>query len=298
MASTAAKATLLSSTTTSSSTSTSNGSLPGNYLQLLLAKIHAPATPPNLAVLSAIGAQEHGSVDTNPQTLTGGTNQGGRYNLIDTTLQAPGSTTYNSAGVQNYATAQSGIAANASTLLEPQFNALTAALQSGKASLSTLVADANRAPFLGYYQSGPNAGQPIPFLTVPSNNVPGAGQIHANGPITDAVQSAIGAPNRVFGSSFNVTGPTSSQTGTQQAQYETGAGASGEGGVTPGVGPITGPNGLLSGLLSGITGPLEKGALILLGAIFILAGFLVLARGHDDDGTPKALKVAGAAAAA
>lgn len=214
--------------------------LPGNYLSEVLADLGAPETPPNLAVLSAIGAEEHGSVDTNPDTETGGTNQGGAYNLIDSTLSAPGATPYNTLSggghVFDYPSAAVGVAANVATLEEPQFAPLTNALRAGKSSLSGLVADANETPFLGYRD-----GKPIPFLAVPSPSAPGEGEIFASGAIGNAVQEAIGYPNEVFGASYDVTGAQPSADASQllsKIGLDSGA-------VGAGFGPAIGNGGFL-----------------------------------------------------
>ena len=52
-------------------------------------------------------------------------------NPLDSSLKEPGSTNYNSAGVQNYPTISSGIKANASTLSEPQYRILKQAIVKG-----------------------------------------------------------------------------------------------------------------------------------------------------------------------
>ena len=54
-----------------------------------------------------------------------------RYNPMNTTLNEPGATTYNSAGVKNYPTWQEGIAANAQTIVSSGYSSILADLRAG-----------------------------------------------------------------------------------------------------------------------------------------------------------------------
>lgn len=265
--------------------------LPGNYIAKVLSGLHAPLTPPNIAILAALGGEEHGGVSSNPTGATGGHNQGGAFNLIDTTLAAPGSISYNSVGVQSYASAASGEAANISTLSEKQFAPLTSALQSGTASFSQLVADANATPLLGYNADGTTK----PFLGAPSSviqNTLGG----TSGPLVAAVDAVAANPlTKVFPSSANVNPASVSAQTDQQSAAGTDAG-----GAVSGVGPLTGQNGLLTGALSSLEGGFAKVAGVLIGAIFVLVGLVVIAHGAGkdvSDSVPQPVRAAGTKAA-
>lgn len=97
----------------------------------LLDAIGAPVTSENIAFLDAWALSE-GPADT----IGGGENQGGQYNPLATTLKTSGSIgTYNSDGVQDYASAEDGISATAQTLTQgayaESYSGIVAALKSG-----------------------------------------------------------------------------------------------------------------------------------------------------------------------
>lgn len=60
-----------------------------------------------------------------------GINDGGKYNPLNTTQVEPGSTTYNSAGVQNYISATQGVNATVQTLLNGRYPDIVSQLRKG-----------------------------------------------------------------------------------------------------------------------------------------------------------------------
>lgn len=98
-----------------------------DYIAAVLAKLNLPATGPNIAVLSGLALSEG-------RGLAG-------WNPFDTTQKAPGSTAFNSAGVQNYSSFQQGVDATAQTLNNGLYDSLLTGL-------------AEQQP-LSYYVSGP-----------------------------------------------------------------------------------------------------------------------------------------------
>lgn len=94
------------------------------WIVAVLLGIGAPPTKANIDSLVAWGNHE--------SVWPGGPNMGGTYNLFNTTLSMPGATDYNSVGVKNYPTATVGVAATVATLLESNYNDVTAALRTGR----------------------------------------------------------------------------------------------------------------------------------------------------------------------
>jgi hypothetical protein len=94
----------------------SSGRFGSAFAKSVLATIHAPATPANVASIEAWARREGG----------GGTN-----NPLNTTLSMPGATDFNSVGVKNYSSMGVGILATAQTLLGGGYSDIVAALRSG-----------------------------------------------------------------------------------------------------------------------------------------------------------------------
>lgn len=105
---------------------------------------------------------EHGAPPANPESLTGGYNEGGAFNPFDTTLRAKGSSSYNSVGVQNYPSFKEGEAATVATLEEPQYKSLLAELRSGHASVAALERTEDASPWGTAFPSPSNAELPVP----------------------------------------------------------------------------------------------------------------------------------------
>ncbi|MHB2020016.1 MAG: hypothetical protein ACYCW6_24015, partial [Candidatus Xenobia bacterium] len=93
----------------------------------LLQKIGAPVTPDNLKFLDAWQKAEGGSAD----------------NPFNTTQNAPGATTFNSAGVKRYPSVQEGLNATAQTLTNGMYNNIVGALKQGNNAHGAAVALAN-----------------------------------------------------------------------------------------------------------------------------------------------------------
>jgi hypothetical protein len=98
------------------SQSGSSGRFGSAFAKSVLATIHAPATPANIASIEAWAKREGG----------GGTN-----NPLNTTLSMPGATDFNSVGVKNYASMGVGVLATARTLLGGNYSDVVGALRSG-----------------------------------------------------------------------------------------------------------------------------------------------------------------------
>jgi hypothetical protein len=94
----------------------SGGRFGSAFAKSVLATIHAPATPQNIASIEAWAKREGG----------GGTN-----NPLNTTLGMPGATDFNSVGVKNYASMSVGVLATARTLLGGNYSDVVSALRSG-----------------------------------------------------------------------------------------------------------------------------------------------------------------------
>lgn len=92
------------------------GAVPNSFMQNVLAQIRAPATAISVQNLQTWQRFEGGTALWNP--------------LNDTDVH-PGSTEYNSAGVQNYPTAPVGERATAGTLLNGRYTAILVKLRAG-----------------------------------------------------------------------------------------------------------------------------------------------------------------------
>jgi hypothetical protein len=93
----------------------------------LLAKIGAPDTPQNLKFLDAWQKAEGGSAD----------------NPFNTTQDAPGASTFNSAGVKRYPSVQEGLNATAQTLLNGKYGNIVSSLRQGTSAQQSAQALAN-----------------------------------------------------------------------------------------------------------------------------------------------------------
>lgn len=168
--------------------------IPPNWKAGLDKAIGAPPTPALDEFENTWFDVEHG--DTG---LTGGFDQGGRYNPFDTTLKVPGSTSYNAAGVQNYPSATVGIEATAATLEEPAYRNLLSEMRSGHASLAQLEDAENASPWGSAFSSVP---EDMP--------APGTGAVPAN-------LDSIKIPSQFFGglagTNVKVPSPLSSISG-------------------------------------------------------------------------------------
>jgi hypothetical protein len=98
------------------SQSGSSGRFGSAFAKSVLATIHAPVTPQNVASIEAWAHREGG---------------GGANNPLNTTLGMPGATDFNSVGVKNYASMGVGVLATARTLLGGNYSDVVAALRSG-----------------------------------------------------------------------------------------------------------------------------------------------------------------------
>lgn len=126
-----------------------------------------PDTVANVEVENAWWDEEHGS-----SGISGGYDQGGEWNLFDTTLpmpaglyggvEEPASTTYNSVGVQNYNSLAQGIAANVETLEEPYYTTFLADLRAGKDTLAQLEEAEDATPWGTAFTSPSNTPWAVP----------------------------------------------------------------------------------------------------------------------------------------
>lgn len=98
----------------------------GSWQREILRRLGAPPTATNLRYLNAWQRAEGGSA---------------RYNPLNTTQRMPGSSRYNTAGVQGYRDYLSGIDATMQTLRGPKGNyaPILAALHSGRATPAQFV---------------------------------------------------------------------------------------------------------------------------------------------------------------
>lgn len=86
------------------------------FADAVLSGVGAPVTPPNVKSIESWIGREGG---------------GGANNPLNSTLPAPGSTGFNSVGVQNYPTPQDGITATVSTLENGNYGDILMLLRSG-----------------------------------------------------------------------------------------------------------------------------------------------------------------------
>jgi hypothetical protein len=185
---------------------------------------------------------EHGGPGSNPLGLTGEPDAG-LNNPFDTSLSVPGSTTLsgNSAGVQDYPDAATGIQATADTLVKSDsaygYGRLLSALADPSSSLSTLEATENATSW----------GSAFP---TPSDSAP-----TGYNSTTVGIQAA-------------------GRAGKTPAQI-----ASAEGTVTPGVGPLPNPvNAVKSALLGGVGKIVIEGLAAAAGGVLIIMGLLNAAK--------------------
>lgn len=122
---------------------------------MLLDKLDAPRTPENYDFLAAWAERENTRAENNP---------------LATTQDAPGSSSFNAAGVKNYDTPGVGAAATYRTLTNGYYGDILAALRSGNPSteknyrgLHTWSAGPGGPPGQGYWNLhgfGPQREQP------------------------------------------------------------------------------------------------------------------------------------------
>ena len=87
------------------------------FIRAVLADLRAPATPANIKSLASWFPHENTAAKNNPMAST---------------LREPGSTTFNSVGVQNYVSATQGAQATAATLDNGHYPGIVADLKSGR----------------------------------------------------------------------------------------------------------------------------------------------------------------------
>lgn len=87
------------------------------YFEKVLGMIGAPITNNNLSILLYWAKHEGGNAS---------------FNSLNTTMKAPGTTDYNSAGVKNYPNIETGINATAKTLLLNYYKPIVNALRANK----------------------------------------------------------------------------------------------------------------------------------------------------------------------
>ena len=105
------------------------------FTKAFLEAIGAPLTPANIQSVNAWQAREGG---------------GGANNPLNTTQKEPGSTSFNSVGVQNFISIAQGITANASVLLDGTYNDVLLALRSGNGLCGRSFAGLSRWSGNGY----------------------------------------------------------------------------------------------------------------------------------------------------
>lgn len=171
--------------------------IPPNWKAALDADIGAPETPSLDAFENTWFDVEHGATG-----LTGGYDQGGRDNPFDTTVPEPGSSSYNSVGVQNYPSYTEGARATAQTLEEPAYSQLLADMRSGRANLSELEDAENASPWGSAFSPVPEelpapgtAGTPaqLSSITIPSQfygGLAGTG-VSVNNPVGSTIGTLL-----------------------------------------------------------------------------------------------------------
>lgn len=100
------------------------------FIKAMLTSMGAPSTSANINSLASWMRHEFGSWPPSAKN-----------NPFATTEQMPGSTQFNSVGVQNYANASDGVAANVKTLTNGRYNKIVAALKSGTGICGNAFAD-------------------------------------------------------------------------------------------------------------------------------------------------------------
>lgn len=103
-----------------------NTHLPPNWRERLLHVIGAPIKPENMRLLDAWARAEGGTAKWNP---------------LNSSMVLPGSTKYNSTGVQNYPRSTWGVCANALTLTNGLYGGILGDLQAGTKTAESIVQD-------------------------------------------------------------------------------------------------------------------------------------------------------------
>jgi hypothetical protein len=113
--------------------------LPPQWRERLLCVVAAKAGTENMRLLAAWQRAEGGTAKWNP---------------LNTTMPLPGSTSYNTIGVQNYKRATEGVCAQALTLANGLYNGILGDLQGGGKTAEEIVHD--RADQLKHWGTDPH----------------------------------------------------------------------------------------------------------------------------------------------
>lgn len=100
---------------------TGKGDTRSAWAQDLLTRLGMPLSQSNINFMIAWQAKEGGD-------HTGGHNEGGRFNPLNTTHVMPGATAYNSVGVRNYTSYEQGMSATIYTMKLPYYTDILAAM--------------------------------------------------------------------------------------------------------------------------------------------------------------------------
>lgn len=270
------------------------------YSADLVQSLGAPLNSQNIGTIAAWGSQERAY----------GFSRAGGYNILGTELQLPGSTSSNSAGVQNYSSLSSGLQAAVDMLTGsgPQTTALGPGLvkdmRSG-ASLSTLVSDFRNTS--GNWngtpgQVGPDYAPVVQILSHPNNAA--QGQSGYNGSFTAGV-SSVAQPGFTGQAAAwferNILGnPVTGGLGGLVINQAT-AGSGGTGGglsqSAKNVASAANP----ANWFSGVTKWIEAGAadvgFVLFGAALVFVG-LFITFSHNSEGQPTIIEKGAEVAAA
>jgi hypothetical protein len=197
--------------------------LPGDWKQSLLDDV-AKEGGPKIALTSNVDQflelwfqEEHGGPGSNPRGATGSP-FGGANNPFDTSLGAPGtgvtipgSTTLNSAGVQNYPDAATGLEATAHTLVHSSpsygYGGLLDALADPHSSLAHLEATENTTAWGSAFPNPSNVAPPGY-----NSNTVGAQDTHHKGMTAAQIANAEGVVTPGVGPLPDVLGALSSKT--------------------------------------------------------------------------------------
>lgn len=159
------------------------------FFQGVLKDLSLPATIQNVDFLEAWASAEGTSAQNNP---------------LATTQREPGSTTFNSVGVQNYATPATGEEATAQTISNGLYAGITAALRSGNA-IQASFGNASVYRDLNTWAYGPNAGQGSTVTSYVRNVItnaqgapPNSGNISAATPGLFGSGTLEGAPQTLY----------------------------------------------------------------------------------------------------
>jgi hypothetical protein len=118
------------------------------------------------SLLSALGDPHSGANVQSIVEWQGLENTSAAWNPLATTLQMPGSTQFNSIGVQNYPNEKEGITATKDTLRDGQYNDILGALRSGKGLVGSY---AGLSTWSGGYYNSVTGGGNNPSNKVSSN---------------------------------------------------------------------------------------------------------------------------------